>query len=144
MGGPAGAAAQASTNLPGVGTNGGLPDELEKGPMSELYKTYGKVIHTWHPTTSALPLGPPTLMMSTTEKHPGARENVDLIASRKKEMGIDTNAKEEYRKSYLDPNYQVAQGADEWEKTGKAKVFEVKEMAFKNEDGSMSQAGGAK
>lgn len=42
--GPAGTAAKAATNVPGVAPHGGLPDEIEKGPMMELYKTYGKTM----------------------------------------------------------------------------------------------------
>lgn len=42
--GPAGVAANAATKLPGVAPHGGLPDELEKGPMMEIYKMYGKTV----------------------------------------------------------------------------------------------------
>ncbi|CAO1633297.1 unnamed protein product [Sympodiomycopsis kandeliae] len=138
--GPAGAAAKAATNVPGVANNGGLPDEIEKGPMQELYKTYGKTIHTWHPTDSEIPLGAPILMTSTTNKYPGARSNEDLLKDRKEKMGIDTDGKEVARKDYLDHSYQKAEGADEWESTGLARVFDVKEVPFKQEDGNMSKS----
>lgn len=44
--GAAGTAANAATALPGVAPHGGLPDELEKGPLMEVYKMYGKVVST--------------------------------------------------------------------------------------------------
>lgn len=137
--GPAGAAAKGATAVPGIAPHGGLPDEIEKGPMKELYKTYGKTIHTWHPTHASLPLGPPTLMTSTTQQHPGPRSNDALLAERKEKMGIDTQGKEQVRKDYLDHSYQPIRGADGWEATGKARVFEVKHVPYKQEDGSMSQ-----
>jgi hypothetical protein len=40
---PAGAAAKLASNyVPGVAA--GMPDEVEKGPLSQLYKTYGKTM----------------------------------------------------------------------------------------------------
>lgn len=97
--------------------------------------------HTWHPTSAAVPLGPPVLMTSTTDAHPGPRSNDQLLAERKEKMGIDTAGKEQVRKDYLDHGYQKVEGADDWEATGKARVFEVKQVPYKQEDGSMSASG---
>ena len=54
-------------------------------------------------------------------------------------MGIDTQGKENVRKEYLDKDFQKAKGADDWEATGQARVFEVKHVPYKQEDGTMSQ-----
>ena len=78
-------------------------------------------------------------MTSTTDSHPGPRSNDSLLASRKEQMGIDTQGKENVRKEYLDKDFQKAKGADDWEATGQARVFEVKHVPYKQEDGTMSQ-----
>lgn len=97
--------------------------------------------HTWHPLSQELPLGPPVLMTSTTAAHPGPRGDEDLLAQRKEKMGIDTEAKEEFRKSYLDPDYKVIEGADHWETSGEAKFIEIGHRPYKMEGGEMSKAG---
>lgn len=44
MGGALGTAVEAAKAVPGVGSSGGVPDNLERMPMEELYKTYGKTL----------------------------------------------------------------------------------------------------
>lgn len=44
--GVAGSSAKAAAHVPGVAPSGGLPDEIEKGPMMQLYKMYGKTVST--------------------------------------------------------------------------------------------------
>ena len=97
--------------------------------MNVLHKTYGKTIHTWavdlHPD---FPIGPPNLMMSWTGEGQG---DSALIKSRDEACGMNSEEMQEHRKAYLDLDYEVADGADAWEKTGKAIVFEVKEVDIK-------------
>lgn len=98
----------------------------EQPAMLELHQTYGKTIHTWafdiHPD---LPLGPPQLMMSYTKNGQGPPP--DLLKSRDERCGMDTEGKRKLREVYL-PSYDKAQGADHWEETGKATVFEPGEV----------------
>lgn len=111
----------------------GIPDstkqEVGDPVMNVLHKTYGKTIHTWavdlHPD---FPIGPPNLMMSWTGEGQG---DSALIKSRDKACGMNSEEMQEHRKAYLDLDYEVADGADAWEKTGKAIVFEVKEVDIK-------------
>lgn len=64
--------------------------------MSALYNSYGKVVHTWHPVSSSLPLGPPVLMMSTTYNHPGAASHITdtstsgMVAARDSLHGVNS------------------------------------------------------
>ena len=53
-----------------------------------------------------------------------------LVKSRDENVGVSTEAKRELRKGYLPP-YEPVMGADDWEKTGKAVVFEVTERDLK-------------
>lgn len=97
--------------------------------MNVLHKTYGKTIHTWavdlHPD---FPIGPPNLMMSWTGEGQG---NPDLVKKRDESCGMSSEGRKIHRKSYLNFDYKVAEGADAWEKTGKAIVFEAKEVDVK-------------
>lgn len=77
-------------------------------------------------------------MFSTTSAHPGARGDNKLLAERKEKMRIDTEAKEKVRQTYLDLEYQVADGADSWERTGRARVFRAVEEPWKDEAGKLS------
>lgn len=131
--GVAASVAQAATsNLPGLPTShggGGVPETMERGPMLALYKTYGKTIHTWHPLDQDLPLGPPTLMTSSTH----AQERAGLmptglgeaIEKRDAMYGVNTRGKKEQRKEYLDLEYNVAQGADQCHVDGKPRRFKL-------------------
>ncbi|KAK4054021.1 hypothetical protein OIO90_003666 [Microbotryomycetes sp. JL221] len=82
----------------------------EKGPMSELHRTYGKTIHTWaydkHPD---LPLGPPSLMMSL---QPDDKIAPSLQARYEEITGSKIEDKQQLRKGYIDLSYQVKPGAD--------------------------------
>lgn len=53
-----------------------------------------------------------------------------LINSRDEKAGVSTEAKRELRKGYL-PKYEPVTGADAWEQTGKAVVFEATERDLK-------------
>lgn len=79
-------------------------------------------------------------MMSTTESHPGPPGN--YLRERDQKYGIDTSAKGAHRATYLDPDYKVKEGADDWEKTGIARRLVPKDETFKQEDGSQSKAKG--
>ncbi|KAH9856952.1 DUF1264-domain-containing protein [Lenzites betulinus] len=103
-------------------------DVAEQPAMLELQKTYGKTIHTWAIDTSPeLPLGPPQLMMAYTADGQGPPEA--LIKARDAQWGQDTTVKRQTRTGYLPP-YQKADGADEWEKTGRGVIFTVEEVAL--------------
>ncbi|KAI0362189.1 DUF1264-domain-containing protein [Trametes cingulata] len=104
-------------------------DAAEQPAMLELHKTYGKTIHTWafdiHPD---LPLGPPNVMMSYTGDGQGPPE--EMLKARDTYWGQDTAAKRELRKGYLPP-YEKAEGADEWEKTGRGVKLAVDEVPLR-------------
>ncbi|OSC99084.1 DUF1264-domain-containing protein [Trametes coccinea BRFM310] len=107
---------------------GAVADTAEQPAMLELQKTYGKTIHTWAIDISPeLPLGPPSLMVSYTADGQGPPE--DMIKRRDEQWGQDTAAKKEMRKGYL-PAYEKAEGADEWEKTGRGVKFSSEEIAL--------------
>ncbi|KAI0797938.1 DUF1264-domain-containing protein [Abortiporus biennis] len=96
-------------------------DVAEQPAMLELQRTYGKTIHTWafdiHPD---LPIGPPNLMMAYTADGQGPPPEV--LKERDESCGMDTEAKRDLRATYI-PEYQTAEGSDEWVKTGKAVEF---------------------
>ncbi|PWN49705.1 DUF1264-domain-containing protein [Violaceomyces palustris] len=121
-------------------SRGTVPDEVEKGIMNILYHMYGKVIHTWHPPSSRFPMGPPVLMMSTTKEFPGPSE--EKIRERDEKYGIDTKAKAESRKGYLDLDYKIAEGADAYVETGVVPQFSFETKTFFQEDGTRSQSRG--
>ncbi|KAN0063164.1 hypothetical protein ACQY0O_004328 [Thecaphora frezii] len=105
---------------------GGVPDNAEQKIMEHIYTLYGKVIHTWHPVESKIPLGPPTLMMSTTEAYPGPTVQASKREERDRRYAIDTESKKRHRECFLDKDYKVAEGADQYEKTGEAPRFETR------------------
>ncbi|CDO69544.1 hypothetical protein BN946_scf184785.g49 [Trametes cinnabarina] len=108
---------------------GAAADAAEQPAMLELQKTYGKTIHTWAIDISPeLPLGPPNLMVSYTADGQGPPE--EMVRKRDEEWGQDTATKKELRKGYLPP-YEKVEGADEWEKTGRAVKFSVEEVALR-------------
>jgi hypothetical protein len=97
----------------------------EQPAMLELQRTYGKTIHTWaFDLYPDLPLGPPNPMMSysSDEQAPPA----EVIKARDNKYGMDTASKRKLRADYLPP-YEKHPEADQWEKTGKAPVFETQE-----------------
>lgn len=101
-----------------------MMDTAEQPAILQLQKTYGKTIHTWSfDETPDLPLGPPRLMMSFTA--PG-QANEEIVKRRDDRLGMSTEVKRQVREGYLPP-YTKAEGADNWEKTGKAITFEVVE-----------------
>ncbi len=103
-------------------------DLAEQPAMLELQKTYGKTIHTWAIDTSPeLPLGPPNLMMAYTRDGQGPPE--EMIKKRDAEWGQDTVVKRESRRGYL-PQYEKADGADEWESTERGVRFDVEEVTL--------------
>ncbi|KAH9901003.1 DUF1264-domain-containing protein [Cubamyces lactineus] len=107
---------------------GSAADVAEQPAMLELQKTYGKTIHTWAIDISPeLPLGPPNLMVSYTADGQGPPEH--MVQKRDMEWAQDTAAKRELRKGYL-PQYEKADGADEWEKTRRGISFDVNEVAL--------------
>ncbi|KAI0748181.1 DUF1264-domain-containing protein [Daedaleopsis nitida] len=108
---------------------GAATDLAEQPAMLELHKTYGKTIHTWAIDVSPeLPLGPPNLMMSYTGGGEGPPP--EMVRARDAGSGQETAAKKEMRASYLPP-YEKADGADEWEKSGRGIEFLVKEVPIR-------------
>ncbi|KAF9000737.1 DUF1264-domain-containing protein [Cyathus striatus] len=104
---------------------GTVSDAAEQPAMIELQKTYGKTIHTWAIDTSPdLPLGPPTLMMSYTSDDQVPH---DLVRARDERIGVSTEHKKQYRKTYLPP-YTASESADEWLSTGNGVEFIAKEQ----------------
>jgi len=75
----------------------GLPAADEKGLMEKLVTTWGKTWHTWPDPKSALPLGEPLLMWSSTRD---GQIDQALLAKRDQELRIDTREIRK-RRSYL-------------------------------------------
>ena len=101
-----------------------VTDIAEHPAMLELQQTYGKTIHTWAiDSTPDLPLGPPNLMMSFTYKNP---HDPSVVRERDERYGVATDAMRDSRKKYL-PSYELVDGVDNWEKTGKTIVFKAAE-----------------
>ncbi|KAL6300528.1 DUF1264-domain-containing protein [Sparassis latifolia] len=97
----------------------------EQPAILEIYKTYGKTIHTWAVDISPdLPLGPPNLMASYTGDGQGPPE--EMLKARDKKSGMSTAERRKLRAGYLPP-YTKLGGADQWEKTGRGLVFVAEE-----------------
>ncbi|EGN95371.1 hypothetical protein SERLA73DRAFT_141978 [Serpula lacrymans var. lacrymans S7.3] len=107
----------------------GIVDDMAEQPaMLELYQTYGKTIHTWpFDTSPELPLGPPNLMMAYTQDGQVA---ADKLKAREERTGVSIEAKKKLRAGYLPP-YERAEGADQWENSGKGISFNAKEVEIK-------------
>ncbi|SCV68742.1 BQ2448_863 [Microbotryum intermedium] len=104
-------------------------DRAEEPIMTQLYKTYGKTIHTWQPDIHPdLPIGPPELMMSYTAD---GQIPTNVVLSRDERCKIDTIEKRKYPSKYLDPNFQTNPKADQFETTGKAVQFVPQEVEVK-------------
>ena len=107
-----------------------ISDVAEQPAMLELQTTYGKTIHTWPIDTSPeFPFGPPNLMMSFTG--PGQADE-KVVEARDKALYVSTEEKRHLREGYL-PQYEKADGADSWEKTGNAIVFDPVERKVKKD-----------
>lgn len=78
-------------------------------------------------------------MMSTTTDHPGPVGNEKIMQERQQKLGIDTQGKAETRAKYLDLDYQIAEGADDWEKSGKSRVLGAADEDWIDEQGKSSQ-----
>lgn len=90
-------------------------DLAERAAMAELHTTYGKTIHTWAVDSSPrLPLGPPSVMMSTDEHMDPA-----TLSKFEERAGATLEHRREERAKYLNLQYEVKEGADGW-KSGKA------------------------
>ncbi|ORY82977.1 hypothetical protein BCR35DRAFT_321275 [Leucosporidium creatinivorum] len=106
---------------------GGIEDLAEQATMKDLHTTYGKTIHTWNVDEhSALPLGPPSLMMANL---PSDKLSPALISGYEKARGSGgaLKHKAELRAKYLDTKYEVKKGAD----AEKGIQFEIKEVEAK-------------
>ncbi|KAI0928496.1 hypothetical protein AcW1_005725 [Taiwanofungus camphoratus] len=114
---------------------GSVADAAEQPVILEIHKTYGKTIHTWPVDTCPnLPLGPPNLMISYTDDGQGPPP--EMVNLRDQRCGMDTAAKRQLRAGYLPP-YEKRADTDQWEETGKALVFEVKEVDYKPYPGTV-------
>ncbi|GAA6059632.1 hypothetical protein JCM10212_004135 [Sporobolomyces blumeae] len=114
-----------------------VEDVAEQDAMKELHKTYGKTIHTWSiDSTPQLPLGPPRLMHAFTAD--GQIDN-ETLKTFTEAQGQDIEHKRKVRQGYLDYSYKKAEGADDWEKTGKAIQLKPVEVEYVK-----AEAGGAK
>ncbi|GAA5915224.1 hypothetical protein JCM5296_005902 [Sporobolomyces johnsonii] len=84
-----------------------------------------QTIHTWAIDSSpSLPLGPPRLMMAFTDD---AQVSPSVISTVESVEHKSLAHKREIRAKYLDLSYEKADGADQWEKTGKALELVSKE-----------------
>jgi len=88
----------------------GLPLPVEHELMEVLAPTYGKTFHFWQvDIDDPLPLGPPKIMMSTSEEFP-IRE--DIMDRRDRLLGVSTVVCKLNRKDIHPP--PVLPGADHW------------------------------
>ncbi|EPQ28722.1 uncharacterized protein PFL1_03526 [Pseudozyma flocculosa PF-1] len=114
-------------------TGGGVPDAAEQKVMERIYRLYGKIVHTWPDPDAPLPLGPPLLMMSTTDTYPGPSCQREMLRKRDEHYGIDTESKRKHRHTFLDLDYSIAQGADQYDATGEAPEFVTRVERMKTE-----------
>ncbi|KAL9934902.1 hypothetical protein V8E36_005978 [Tilletia maclaganii] len=149
-----------ATALPSsLNPGGGIPDAVERAYLEPLLKMYGKIWHFYDdPATQAVPLGVPTLMMSTTDTHPSLVSPTDpmhrLLKERDAELGINSEAKAAERAKWV-PEVRarldeeaakeekagpravvgggIAPGADLWEKTGRVPRLVAEETEVKME-----------
>jgi hypothetical protein len=82
----------------GLFTLPGVPADCEKKLLNGLYKTWGKVWHTWPDPKADLPLGAPVLMWSATG--PGQVRS-DLIKARDQRYHIDLDQVRKERATIL-------------------------------------------
>ncbi|TKY87085.1 hypothetical protein EX895_003762 [Sporisorium graminicola] len=112
--------------LAGEGATGGaVPDAAELAALNKVRKLYGKAIHTWHPPTSAVPLGAPRLMMPTDPKYGGVPP--DMINDRDQRYGVNTERKKQQRNEKLDESYVPNSAADQYVHSGKTLQFTAEE-----------------
>ncbi|KAE8234255.1 hypothetical protein CF326_g700 [Tilletia indica] len=135
--------------------SGGMLDSIERPFLEQIYKMYGKIFHFYdNPCKEAIPLGPPTLMMSTTRAHPSLVSPTSplhkLLDARDAELDINTPRKAAERAQWLpefcdrldaekkkgqqDGGRGIAEGADMWEKTGRVPKLVEEEVEVKMEE----------
>ncbi|EST07647.1 Protein of unknown function DUF1264 [Kalmanozyma brasiliensis GHG001] len=106
-------------------TGGAVPDAAELAVLAKVKKLYGKAIHTWHPPTSDVPLGPPRLMMPIDPKYDGVPSK--QIEARDKLYGVNTELKRKQRQEKLTESYVPNDAADQYLRTGKVLQFTAEE-----------------
>ncbi|KAJ1028633.1 hypothetical protein NDA16_001799 [Ustilago loliicola] len=110
----------------GAGATGGaVPDAAELAALSKIKKLYGKAIHLWHPTSSAVPMGPPKLMMPIDPKYDGVPEK--MIKERDERYGINTQRKKEQRQDKLTETFVPNDAADQYLRSGRTLQFAAEE-----------------
>ena len=104
-----------------------VPKLAENEVMKDILNFYGKTIHLWQIDKGhQLPLGPPQMMMAITNDDIADWNLINLYDAKYNSIAQE---RREYRGSIQTPNKE--EGADVWEKTGKAVVLEVKEVEMK-------------
>ncbi|KAJ1029641.1 hypothetical protein NDA13_002884 [Ustilago tritici] len=110
----------------GAGATGGaVPDAAELAALARIKKLYGKAIHLWHPTSSAVPMGPPKLMMPIDEKYDGVPDK--MIKQRDERYAIDTERKKAERQDKLTESVLPNNAADQYLRSGKTLQFTAEE-----------------
>ncbi|KAJ7275143.1 hypothetical protein O6H91_10G108200 [Diphasiastrum complanatum] len=101
-----------------------IPETLEKVPMSEICKTYGKVFHFWqYDRGDTLPLGLPQLMMALTDDgqlHPKLAEDVET------RFAVSFEEKRRNRADLKGPDHGIHPLANLW-KSGKGLASVLRE-----------------
>ncbi|GAA5877668.1 hypothetical protein JCM1840_004978 [Sporobolomyces johnsonii] len=99
--------------------------DLRQALLQPAGGSFSRTIHTWAIDSSpSLPLGPPRLMMAFTDD---AQVSPSVISTVEAVEQKSVAHKREIRAKYLDLSYEKADGADQWEKTGKALELVSKE-----------------
>ncbi len=107
----------------------GIPEAVEHTAIATLVNTYGKTWHTWQiDKNSALPIGIPQLMMGFTKD---GQLNPEMIASRDKELGVDTAKMKKAREDLAEAAQDPAAGADGWQ-TGQVRQLALAQPQMKN------------
>ncbi len=110
----------------GVLTCPNMPLLLEKEVMKTIINTYGKTIHFWQIDKGhELPLGPPQLMMVSTQDN---QIDWNLVKKSDEQYGSNIEERRQVRAN-IEAN-ETDPRADAWDKTGIAAQFYVKEESF--------------
>ncbi len=94
-----------------------------------LLPVYGKIIHTWQIDRDALPIGPPQLMTSVTAACKNVMHAAEF-ALKDEITGVSSVERAAARKESIEYKPR-ADGADQWEASGKGIAFKPDEVPLK-------------
>ena len=83
----------------GMLTMPGLPELLERPLMHEIAAMYGKIVCTWQSDIHALPIGPPQIMVSLTQRQ---QVDEDKLAEQERQTGIKVEERRKQREGKIE------------------------------------------